>query len=97
MIKFLIRISTNEDDLILDYFAGSGSTAQAVYEINEEDNRNNHYILIQLQEEINKGTTCYKKCIELNIKPQVSDIMLYRINKFLEFKNNKIDYDLKYI
>lgn len=97
LIKFLIRISTNEDDLILDYFAGSGSTAQAVYEINEEDNRNNHYILIQLQEEINKGTTCYKKCIELNIKPQVSDIMLYRINKFLEFKNNKIDYDLKYI
>ena len=33
LIKFLIKISTKDDDLILDFFAGSGTTAQAVYAV----------------------------------------------------------------
>lgn len=54
LIKFLIRIATKDNDTILDFFAGSGTTAQAVYETNKEDGRNNRYILIQLDEKVRK-------------------------------------------
>ncbi len=47
LIKLLIDSITynNKDALILDFFAGSGTTAQAVLELNQEDNGNRQYIL----------------------------------------------------
>lgn len=40
LIKFLIRIANpNPDDIVLDCYAGSGTTAQAVIEVNQEDNK----------------------------------------------------------
>ena len=94
LIKFLIKISTKDDDLILDFFAGSGTTAQAVYEVNEERGSDIKYILIQLQEPINSKTTVYKECIKKGIEPIVSDVLQYRIKKYLEISNKKIDYEL---
>ncbi|WP_432632004.1 site-specific DNA-methyltransferase [Brachyspira sp.] len=41
-----------EADIILDFFAGSGTTAQAVMELNEEDGGNRQFILVQIDEEI---------------------------------------------
>lgn len=37
LIKHLIRIAANEEDVILDFFAGSGTTAHAVMALNAED------------------------------------------------------------
>ncbi|WP_198868313.1 site-specific DNA-methyltransferase [Mycoplasmopsis phocirhinis] len=93
LIKFLIRISTNDDDIVLDYFAGSGTTAQSVYELNLLENRNNKYILIQTKEPVKTNTSVFKKCVDLGINPYISDILLFRINKFIKTK----DYDLEYI
>ena len=45
MLKELINYHTNKSAVILDFFAGSGSTAQAVLELNEEDNGNRKFIL----------------------------------------------------
>ncbi len=45
LIKRLIEISTSRDDLILDFFAGSGTTGQAVLELNKEDGGNRRFIL----------------------------------------------------
>ena len=45
MLKELINYHTNKNSIILDFFAGSGSTAQAVLELNEEDNGNRQFIL----------------------------------------------------
>ena len=45
LIKQLIKISSKKDSIILDFFAGSGTTAQAVLELNEEDNGNRNFIL----------------------------------------------------
>lgn len=46
LIKDIIRISCNkEDGLVLDFFAGSGTTAHAVLELNQEDNGNRKIIL----------------------------------------------------
>jgi len=60
LIKFLVERGTNQD-LILDFFAGSGTTADAVMQLNAEDNGNRKFILAQLPEEIDakKNKTAY--------------------------------------
>lgn len=45
MLKELINYHPNKNALVLDFFAGSGSTAQAVLELNKEDNGNRQFIL----------------------------------------------------
>lgn len=50
LIKQLLRISTQEEDLILDFFAGSGTTAHAVLELNKEDGGKRRFICVQLPE-----------------------------------------------
>ncbi|MGM9834861.1 MAG: site-specific DNA-methyltransferase [Bacilli bacterium] len=45
MLKELINYHTNKNSIVLDFFAGSGSTAQAVLELNNEDSGNRQFIL----------------------------------------------------
>lgn len=45
MIKELIRVASHKNSIILDFFAGSGTTAQAVLELNKEDGGNRQFIL----------------------------------------------------
>lgn len=47
LLKKIIKFSTSENDFILDFFAGSGSTAQAVSEVNKELGSNRKYILVE--------------------------------------------------
>ena len=51
LIKRTIQLSTENSDIILDFFSGSGTTAQAVMELNAEDGGNRRYIMVQLPEE----------------------------------------------
>ncbi|OGG74167.1 hypothetical protein A3A40_00340 [Candidatus Kaiserbacteria bacterium RIFCSPLOWO2_01_FULL_54_20] len=61
MLKEMISWVTSDDDIVLDSFAGSGTTAQAVLELNaDEDESNRRFILVQLQEETKKDTAAYK-------------------------------------
>ena len=50
LIKHLLEISTDRDSLVVDFFAGSCTTAQAVLELNREDNGNRKFIVVQLPE-----------------------------------------------
>lgn len=59
LIKTFIKISSDEDSIVLDSFAGSGTTAQAVMELNREDGKNRKFILIQILEKINDGKPAY--------------------------------------
>ncbi len=54
LIKRIIQIAphSSTDDIIVDFFAGSATTAQAVMELNAKDNGNRKYILIQLPENL---------------------------------------------
>lgn len=45
LIKEIFMRTSGENDIVLDFFAGSGTTAQAVLELNEEDGGNRHFIL----------------------------------------------------
>lgn len=50
LVKYFSELSTHENDIILDFFAGSGTTAQAVLELNKADGGNRKFILVQLPE-----------------------------------------------
>ena len=50
LLRSLIAVASRGDDLILDFFAGSGTTAQAALELNKEDGGNRKFILVQLPE-----------------------------------------------
>ena len=45
LIKRFLQIATDKDSVVLDFFAGSGTTAQAVLELNREDGGNRRFIL----------------------------------------------------
>ncbi|MHA1150699.1 MAG: site-specific DNA-methyltransferase [Promethearchaeota archaeon] len=51
LVKFLLGFNTEQDDLIIDFFAGSGTTGQAVIDLNHTKKRegNRKYILIELE------------------------------------------------
>ena len=50
LIKYLIGFLNNKDAIVLDSFAGSGTTGQAVWEMNKEDQGNRKFILIELND-----------------------------------------------
>ena len=56
LLKRIIRISTEEDDIILDSFAGSGTTAQAVLDLNKEDGGNRKFVLVECEDYADKIT-----------------------------------------
>ncbi|ELP9120405.1 site-specific DNA-methyltransferase [Campylobacter lari] len=87
LIRYLLEmIEMDSDDfIVLDFFAGSGTTAQAVMELNAEDNGNRKFILVQLDESIDekKSKVAYDFCKnELNSKnPVISDITIERVKR----------------
>ena len=60
LIYNLIKISTESDDLILDFFSGSATTAHAVMQLNAEDGGNRRFILVQLPELCDEQSEAYK-------------------------------------
>lgn len=83
LIKKIISISTQKKDIILDFFAGSGTTADAVMQLNREDGGNRKFILVQLPEPIDpkKSKTAYDFVKnELGVaEPTIFDITKERI------------------
>lgn len=56
LIKRIIKIASNNNDIILDSFSGSGTTAHAVLELNKEDGGNRKFILIEQEDYADKIT-----------------------------------------
>ena len=50
LIERILKVATEPGDLILDSFAGSGTTAQAVLNVNKQDHGNRHFILVELDD-----------------------------------------------
>ena len=53
-VKRIIELSTSGDDLVLDFFSGSATTAHAVLKYNAENNKKCKYIMVQIQEPLDK-------------------------------------------
>jgi adenine-specific DNA-methyltransferase len=50
MRKLIVLADCEDDDIVLDLFSGSGTTAQAVLELNREDGGNRRFVMVQLPE-----------------------------------------------
>lgn len=89
LIKRIIQMSLNEEDIILDFFSGSATTAQAVMEINALTNLNLKYIMVQLMENINDKK--YKTIDEIG-----QERIRRAAKKIKEETNADIDYGFKH-
>lgn len=69
-IKRIIQISPNmrDGDIILDFFSGTATTAQAVMEWNAKHETNYHYIMVQLPEELDASITSQKVTLDYLLK-----------------------------
>ena len=54
------KVGLNEDDIILDFFSGSATTAHAVMQLNAEDGGNRKFIMVQLPETTEEDSEAYK-------------------------------------
>lgn len=62
LIKRILQLSTNNNsnDIILDFFSGSATTAHAVMQLNAEDGGNRKFIMVQLPELCDEKSEAYK-------------------------------------
>ena len=89
---------SGDADIILDFFSGSASLAQAVMDMNSKDDKNRKYIMVQFPEVLNEKTEAYKK----NYR-DICDIAKERIKKAGEliiekknrFSNENLDIGFK--
>jgi len=92
LVKKMLELSTKNNDIILDFFAGSGTTAHAVMDLNKEDGGNRKYILVQLPEATDEKSEAYKAGYK-----KISEITKERIKrviKKLEYKDGFKSYYL---
>lgn len=79
LIKQMLRIASDKDSLILDFFSGSGTTAQAALDLNEEDGGNRQFICVQMPELLEENSEAYKAGFRT-----IADIGRTRIKKVIE-------------
>jgi len=79
LIKRCIELTVEKNDIVLDFFAGSGTTGQSVFEINNTSNKAVKFITIQLPESCNVNSTAYKKGYK-----KISDITIERNKRVVE-------------
>jgi adenine-specific DNA-methyltransferase len=80
LVKRCVNLICNFNDIILDFFAGSGTTGHAVMELNK-DGGNRKFILCQIDEPISKDKPAYQFCIENNLPPVISSITMERLKR----------------
>ena len=61
LISTIVKLGApDKDDIILDFFSGSSTTAQAIMQINQDNCENRKYIMIQIPEKIDQSTQAYR-------------------------------------
>lgn len=60
LIASLVNQVTDEDDIIVDFFSGSATTAQAVMQVNASDGGRRQFVLVQLPEPCNQKSEAYR-------------------------------------
>ncbi len=94
-------VAPNKDDIILDFFAGSGTSAHAVIDFNKQDNGDRNFILVQLPEVCDSNGEAFKAGYKT-----IADIGKDRIRRVikkiqdeskgqLDFQGNKMDLGFK--
>ncbi len=79
LIERLLEMGTNKDGLVVDFFAGSGVTAQSIIEQNLKDGGSRNFILVQLPEQTPKGSIARKEGFN-----NIANISKERIRRIIE-------------
>ena len=86
LMKDIIHILTNDNSIILDITAGSGTTGCAVQTINNEENKNKKFILIEQMSYVNSSTI---KALKLEVEKD--SFIYFELAEYNEEAKNKID------
>ena len=90
LIKYLIPLAeTDKDSIVLDFFSGSGTTAQAVMELNAEDGGRRQFICVQL----NEGTLAESKARKANHQtiPEIARERIRRAGEKIREMHPEVD------
>lgn len=79
ILELLSVSHKNERDIILDFFAGSGTTAHAVLELNKGENGNRRFVLVQLPEKCDESSEAFKAGYKT-----IADISKERIRRVIK-------------
>ena len=60
LMKYLVSVALQPNDIILDFFSGSATTAHAVMQVNAEDGGKRKFIMVQIPQETEHDTEAYK-------------------------------------
>lgn len=101
LLKFFVQNCTFNDDIVLDFFAGSGTTADAVMQVNAADSGKRRFIVVQLPEildpSVNEQKTAFEFCRVNSLLPRLSEVTKERIRrsaKKVKSENSKFSGDL---
>lgn len=84
LIKYLIQLcQCCGEDIVIDFFAGSGTTGHAVWNVNKEDDGGRKFLLVQLDERVDPNSDIGKNAISLNLNT-VADICIERLRRVSE-------------
>lgn len=99
LIKHLIEIGSKKDSIILDFFSGSATTAQSIFELNSKDNGSRKFILVQLPELLNEDSegykSGYKNICEIGEDRIIKSAEMIHKKNFKLSSQNKIDLGFK--
>ena len=92
LLVSLIEQATSGDDIVLDFFAGSGSTAHAVVSQNSLDGGNRRFILVQLPEPLDSANpeqkTAADYCESIGKKKTIAELTKERVRRVLSKLND---------
>lgn len=89
LIKTIISSIADKDEIIMDFFSGSATTANAVMELNAEDGGNRKFIMVQIPDELDKNTIAYKDGYKTLC--DIGEERIRRVSKIISETKKKID------
>lgn len=103
LIYFFIENISDDEAIVLDFFSGSSSTADAVLQLNSTDKGKRRFIMVQLPEEldpkVNEQKTAYEFCKENKLPPILTEVAKERIRraakKIKEETGANVDYGFR--
>lgn len=81
LIQYFLRTIDNDSIKVLDFFAGSGTTGQAVMQLNADDGGKRKFILCQVDEPIKEDKPAYKFCLDSKLPPVISSLTIERLKR----------------
>ena len=94
LIEYMLKMVVEKNDIILDFFSGSATTAHATMQLNAEDNGNRKFIMVQLPEQCSEKSEAYKSGYK-NICEIGEERIRRAAKKIKEATNADIDYGFR--